>query len=103
MAESALARKLLIQTGQSVLILNAPPGYVAGLQPLPESATVATIAQEGSGLRDVVQLFAGDRAQLERDAGAALGALKAGGVLWVESQKPISGDGQALSRAAALG
>src|SRR6202158_874674 len=98
MAESALARKLLIQTGQSVLILNAPPGYVAGLQPLPDSVTIATIAQEGSEPHDVVQLFAGERAQLERDAAAALGALRSGGVLWVAYPKPSSGPGSDLSR-----
>jgi hypothetical protein len=33
-AESALARKLLIEPGQSVLVLNAPPGYMAGPKPL---------------------------------------------------------------------
>jgi 1-acyl-sn-glycerol-3-phosphate acyltransferase len=97
-AESALAHKLLISPGQSVLVLNAPPGYLAGLRPLPDSLTIATIAQEGSGLHDVVQLFAGDRAQLERDAGAALGALKPGGVLWMAYPKPSSRPGSDLSR-----
>src|SRR6202158_6079117 len=95
MAQSALARKLLIQPGQSVLILNAPPGYLAGLQPLPDGAT---LAEEGSGPHDVVQLFAGERAQLERDAAAALGALRSGGVLWVAYPKPSSGPGSDLSR-----
>jgi 1-acyl-sn-glycerol-3-phosphate acyltransferase len=94
-AESALARKLLIQPGQSVLVLNAPPGYVAGLQPLPDSATAA---EQGSGPHDVVQLFARDRAQLERDAGAALSALKPGGVLWMAYPKPSSGPGSDLTR-----
>jgi 1-acyl-sn-glycerol-3-phosphate acyltransferase len=94
-AESALARKLLIQPGQSVLVLNAPPGYLAGLQPLPDGAV---IAEKGSGPHDVVQLFAADRAELERDAEFALGALKPGGVLWMAYPKPSSGHGSDLSR-----
>jgi 1-acyl-sn-glycerol-3-phosphate acyltransferase len=94
-AESALARKLLIQPGQSVLVLNAPSGYLAGLQPLPDSATVA---EQGSGPHDVVQLFARDRAQLERDAAAALSALKPGGVLWMAYPKPSEGPRSDLTR-----
>jgi 1-acyl-sn-glycerol-3-phosphate acyltransferase len=94
-AESALARKLLIRPGQSVLILNAPPGYLASLQPLPQNATTA---DEGSGPYDVVQLFARDRASLERDAGAALKALKPGGVLWMAYPKPAAGPGSDLTR-----
>jgi 1-acyl-sn-glycerol-3-phosphate acyltransferase len=94
-AESALAHKLLIEPGQSVLILNAPPGYLAALQPLPAGATTA---EHGNGPHDVVQLFAGDRAQLERDFGAALTAVKPGGVLWTSYPKPSAGPGSDLMR-----
>jgi 1-acyl-sn-glycerol-3-phosphate acyltransferase len=94
-AESALAHRLLIQTGQRVLILNAPPGYIAGLQPLPDGAVVSELAGEP---HDVVQLFAADRSQLERDASAALGALKSGGVLWMSYPKPAGGPGSDLTR-----
>jgi 1-acyl-sn-glycerol-3-phosphate acyltransferase len=94
-AESALARKLLIQPGQRVLILNAPPGYLAALQPLPDGATAS---EHESGPQDVVQLFAQDRAQLERDAGVAIGALKPGGVLWMSYPKPSTGPESDLSR-----
>lgn len=95
MAESALARKLLIQPGHSVLILNAPPGYLAGLQPLPDGAAST---EQWSGPHDVVQLFARDRAQLERDAGAALSALKPGGLLWMAYPKPSDEPGSDLTR-----
>ena len=94
-AESALARKLLIQAGQRVLILKAPPGYVAGLHPLPDGATTS---EQETGPHDVVQLFAQNRAQLERDAGAALRALKPGGVLWISYPKPSTGPESDLSR-----
>jgi 1-acyl-sn-glycerol-3-phosphate acyltransferase len=86
---------LLIHPGRHVLILNAPPGYLARMQPLPEGAT---ITEQGTGSYDVVQLFAQDRAQLERDAGAALSALKPGGVVWVAYPKPSAGPGSDLTR-----
>jgi 1-acyl-sn-glycerol-3-phosphate acyltransferase len=94
-AESALSRKLLIQAGQRVLILNAPPGYLEDLRPLPEGAVAD---EQANGPNDVVQLFARDRAQLERDAGAALGALKPGGVLWMAYPNPKQGPVADLSR-----
>jgi 1-acyl-sn-glycerol-3-phosphate acyltransferase len=93
--ESPLARKLLIQPGDRVLILNPPPGYLAGLQPLPGGAAAS---EHSTGPHEVVQLFAHDRAQLERDHGAALGALKPGGVLWMSYPKPSDGPGSDLSR-----
>ncbi len=95
MTESALARKLLIQPGQNVLVLNAPPGYVSGLQPLPDGATAT---EQGVGLHDVVQLFARDRAELERAAAAAMSSLKPGGVLWMAYPKPSDRPGSDLSR-----
>ena len=95
MADSTLARKLLIQPGQRVLILNAPPGYLASLRPLPDGATTA---EDARGPHDVVQLFARDRAQLERDVGAALSAMKPGGMLWTSYPKPSAGPGSDLSR-----
>src|SRR5258708_39762544 len=93
--ESVLARKLLIQPGQNVLVLNAPPGYVSGLQPLPDGATAT---EQGVGLRDGVRLFARDRAELERAAAAAMSSLKPGGVLWMARPKPSDGPGAGLSR-----
>ena len=65
------------------------------MQPLPDNATAA---ERGSGLHDVVQLFAQDRAQLERDAVVALGAVKPGGVLWIAYPRPLSGPGSDLTR-----
>ncbi len=77
---SALAKKLLIKAGHRVLVLNAPDGYTAQLSPLPEGATLHT-APEGE--YDVVQLFAINRAELERHASDALTALKQGGLICI--------------------
>jgi 1-acyl-sn-glycerol-3-phosphate acyltransferase len=94
-SQSELSRRLLIEPGDRVLVLNAPAGYLDSLDPLPVGASTGT--DGGSGQADVVQLFARDRAQLERDAGAAQTALKPGGILW--ASYPSSVDQQSdLSR-----
>jgi 1-acyl-sn-glycerol-3-phosphate acyltransferase len=77
--QSELARKLEIAPGDVCLIVNAPEGYVERLEPLPEGAVIGG----GPAGADVVQLFAADRAQLERDFPAALSSLKPGGAVWV--------------------
>jgi 1-acyl-sn-glycerol-3-phosphate acyltransferase len=92
---SALARKLLIEPGQQVLVMNAPEGYIDLLQPLPDDASAT---EHGNGPRDVVQLFSRDRAELERHAQAALQAVKPGGVLWMSYPSPSSGPSSDLMR-----
>jgi 1-acyl-sn-glycerol-3-phosphate acyltransferase len=93
--QSELSRKLMIEPGHSVLVLNPPAGYVDSLNPLPDGASAGTTG--GGGPTDVVQIFARDRSQLERDAAAAQNALKPGGILW--ASYPSSEDQQTdLSR-----
>jgi 1-acyl-sn-glycerol-3-phosphate acyltransferase len=92
---SALARKLLVQPGQQVLLMNAPEGYMERLQPLPENASVI---ENGIGPSDVVQLFSRDRAELESHAAAAMKAVKPGGVLWMSYPNPSSGPSSDLMR-----
>jgi 1-acyl-sn-glycerol-3-phosphate acyltransferase len=60
-----------------VAVFAAPPGYQAAP------------AVEGQSA-DVVELFAADRAQLERDFPAAYAAMKPAGVLWVMYPRPDS-------------
>jgi 1-acyl-sn-glycerol-3-phosphate acyltransferase len=92
---SALARRLLIEPGQHVLVMNAPAGYMNLLQPLPDGASAI---EQGNGPRDVVQLFSRDRAELESHAQAALHAVKPGGVLWMSYPSPSSGPSSDLMR-----
>ena len=80
---SELARKLLIEDGRSACVLNAPGGFELS---------------DGAAPADVVVLFAIDRAQLDRDAPAALRSLKSGGVLWLAYPSPASGRQTDLSR-----
>lgn len=95
MPASALSRRLLIQPGQRVLVINPPAGYLESLQPLPEGASAA---EQLDGAHDVVQLFAEDRTTLERHAENARKALRPGGVLWLSYLNPSALRGSDLTR-----
>ena len=73
-AASRLSRRLAIPPGGSVAVFNPPAGYVEALD--------VVVATDGRPA-DVVQLFAADRATLERDFARAFAALKEGGQFWV--------------------
>ncbi|HSR25839.1 MAG TPA: hypothetical protein VLW53_19965 [Candidatus Eisenbacteria bacterium] len=75
---NALTRKLQIKPGSKIALVNPPAGYAERLEPLPDDAEVVDLRP---GL-DVVQVFARDRSELERAAGA-LGSVRDGGLLWV--------------------
>ena len=96
MQPSGLARSLKIAAGDRCVVLNAPEGYIGRLEPLPDGAS-AVQGGEG-GPADFVQLFASDRAQLERDFQAGLKALRPGGLLWIAYPGPQSGAATDLSR-----
>jgi 1-acyl-sn-glycerol-3-phosphate acyltransferase len=83
-AISELSRRLNIPGDGVVAVFNAPQEY-------------APVADGASEPADVVQLFALDRAGLERDLPAALAALKAGGRLWVIYPGPGSVNASDLS------
>jgi 1-acyl-sn-glycerol-3-phosphate acyltransferase len=95
MQASELSRRLLIQPGQSVLVLNPPAGYLDSLRPLPDGAVVD---ERPDGVHDVVQLFAEDRATLELHADDARKALKPGGMLWMSYLNPAALRGSDLTR-----
>jgi len=80
MAESALAKKLQVKPGCHLLALHAPDGFAAALAPLPDGATLDHRAR---GHHDVVVLFAATKAEVDERIGAAMKALKPGGVLWI--------------------
>ena len=85
MAESALARKLLIKPGMTLRLLAPPSGYVERLEPLPNGARIAV-----DGPADLVQFFAGSRSELDTLFSGALQALKPGGIFWASFPKGSS-------------
>ncbi len=87
MTTSALTKKLQIKPNARVLVLGAPDGFVASLDPLPEGVTLATAAR---GQFDVVHLFVKAARDLEKNAPKAIGAVREGGVLWIAYPKKSS-------------
>ena len=81
MPDTPLSKKLGIKPGYALLILDAPDGYRTRLDPLPDGVRIGTVALP-DGPFDLVQVFVRSRADVTRHAGAALAALKPGGLLW---------------------
>jgi hypothetical protein len=95
MEASALARKLRLQPGHRVLILNAPEGYVDRLRPLPQGVELADTA---GGEFDFVHLFARNSTDLAWMVRQALESIKYDGLLWVSYPKKSAGVATDLSR-----
>src|SRR5271169_6147040 len=83
-----LPEKLGIKPGEALAFLNAPIYYDRLLGKLPDGVIVAR------GLRgelDLIQLFATERAKLERELPRSKEGLKQGGMIWVSWPKASSG------------
>ena len=87
MAGTTLVKKLRLQPGQHVLILNSPPGFMDQLGDLPQGVEVA---HEPVGTFDFVHLFVKDVAELENLGPAAIEAVKYDGILWISYPKRSS-------------
>lgn len=82
-----LSEKLQLKIGHRAAILNAPPGYMNVLGPLPDRVTITR--EPGSGL-DFVHLFVTNREELDRLLGDALASVKRDGVFWISFPKKSS-------------
>jgi hypothetical protein len=83
-----LATKLGIKAGHAVALLNAPDGFEAILEGLPEGVTLRSAAR---GTNDVLVSFHTRRADLEQRLPALLGAMDVDGGLWIAWPKKASG------------
>jgi hypothetical protein len=95
MTVSALARKLKLKSGQRAVIVNAPPGYIEELSPLPEDID---FTNQLEGQFDWVQVFVKDKAELEWLASHVTNALKPESLLWIAFPKGSSGMQTDLTR-----
>lgn len=84
----SLADKLGITGGAPLVILGAPRGYRALLQPLPPRTRIASRVARGAPW---VQLFVTRRAELARRFPALARALAPAGMLWISWPKGSSG------------
>ena len=88
METNPLIKKLRIQPGQRLLILNAPEGYSSALGQLPEGAEVKDVPD---GVFDFVQVFVKSITELEKQVPVAIKAVKYDGLLWICYPKQSSG------------
>jgi hypothetical protein len=93
--QSPLPKKLRIQPGQRLLILNPPPGYVESLMPLPEGAQIVAATESEV---DFCHLFATNSAQLAELLPTALAACVYDGLFWISYPKKSSKVKSDLSR-----
>lgn len=81
---SPLAKKLRLMPGNSVLVINAPDGYLDKLRPgPPEMATEPQPKRE----YDVVVLFVNNADELRRMGATAIHAARGTGLLWIAYPK----------------
>ena len=84
MADAALLKKLLVKPGMRVLVLNAPNGYLARLEPLPDGTSLSTRPND---VFDMAQLFVAQKAELDAAWPTVQAAVKPGGVVWLAYPK----------------
>ena len=101
MSEKTIAQKLLIKEGYRVLVVNAPPGYVASLtgQPTPNLPTpnlpapnlpanvVLATSLDNPGPFDLIQAFVSSQGEFEAGLGGLKALLAPQGLLWITYPK----------------
>lgn len=92
----SLAKKLLIKTGQRVLVLRAPQTALDAIAP-PAGVELST-GNAARGPFDVVLIFVSSAKGLGDHAPKAITAVKPEGVLWFAYPKKVSGVESDLSR-----
>ncbi len=89
-SQTPLVKKLGIQAGQSVAVVNAPKNFLAQeLQPLPENVTLVS-APAGAPL-DFIMLFVSSAKALQKELPKLKKRLARDGILWVSWPKKSSG------------
>ena len=87
MVQGALAKKLKLKPGQRAAVVNAPPGYLEKLAPLPEGVD---LAEKLKGKFDWVQVFVKSKAELDKLVPKLARALLPEGLLWITFPKGSS-------------
>lgn len=82
-----LAKKLGIKEGCRLVAIDAPAGYRASLQPLPDAVVFGSRA---TGQTDIVHLFVTERRVLCSQLVALRTALRAEAMVWVSWPKKTS-------------
>ncbi len=97
MTDAALVTKLQIRPGSRLLLLGAPDGYRARVDPLPGDGTIDETPVAGVTY-DAIHAFCRDSAALAALAPTAIGAYRTGGVLLLSYPKGGAKAGTDLNR-----
>ena len=89
-APPSLAKKLGIKPGYQVLLVEAPPGFVEQLGPLPPGARFL-YRQDAAFALDLIVLFVTLQVELRGTCAALAARLAPAGMLWVAWPKRASG------------
>lgn len=81
---SPLAKKLRLVPGNSVLVMNAPDGYMEMLRPGPQDLT---IEPQPNRAYDAVVLFVNTVEELRRLGATAIHAARGAGLMWISYPK----------------
>jgi hypothetical protein len=84
---TSLQQKLQLKPGQTVVILNAPPGYADKLMAELKEIVVTTESKENA---QAVILFVNSLAEAKSMASEAIRTVKAGGLVWIAYPKGTS-------------
>jgi hypothetical protein len=87
MVEKSIAKKLLLKPGMKALILNAPQGFMEGLDDLP---TGIQLSSESAAGADFVLLYIKDSAELNQHFELAHQSVIFDGLFWIAYPKGSS-------------
>jgi hypothetical protein len=82
-----LGQKLGIKPGSTLHVVGAPPGYLKLLSPLPDGVKFGS---KMTAATDLVQVFATDKARLQRVVAAVRLRMRPDAVIWVSWPKKAS-------------
>jgi hypothetical protein len=87
MQNNPFAKKMKLKPGMRAAVINAPPGYLQKLSPLPEGTS---LSDKLEGQLDWIQVFTRNQAELKTTLPGALKALSPQGLLWISFPKGSS-------------
>jgi Protein of unknown function (DUF3052) len=93
-SKTPLYRKLGIKPGHTIALVGSPSGWE--IEGLPEAVTVraqtdGALRMQAGGALDLIVAFFRERADIERDLSALMGALDPDGSLWIAWPRKAAG------------
>jgi hypothetical protein len=87
MSEKSIAQRMFIKTGFTLVILNAPTGYLETIGEIPENVKILSDLVPDA---DIIQFFTKNQAELIQKFPSLKQALKDDGSLWITYPKGTS-------------